>query len=267
MRQSIRQRFGPFAPWEYGYSTRTDTVPDGQSVGPPDFVGIGVQKAGTTWWFELIAAHRGVHQPAGLHKERHYFARFASGSFSAAEVDAYHRSFPRPPGTITGEWTPDYLEQPWAAPLLRAAAPQARLLLMVRDPVERFLSGVAHSGLTPGSNLGTVLAEAVRRGQYASSLAPWLAAFPETHLLVVQYEKAVADPQAELARTMQFLGVDGAPPEIRPEQRVSPTLTDKIALTEDARRRLVDVFADDVERLVARFPHVDLALWPNFRNH
>ena len=38
--------------------------PPGMTIGPPDFVGVGVPKAGTSWWFSLILAHPGRPRPA-----------------------------------------------------------------------------------------------------------------------------------------------------------------------------------------------------------
>lgn len=265
IRESIRQRIGPFAPWERDFPLEAPPAAPGTDPGPPDFVGIGAQKSGTTWWFELLAAHPHVYQPAGHHKERHFFARFAAEEFGPGEVERYHRWFPRLPGTITGEWTPDYLYQPWVPSLLSMAAPEARLLLMVRDPIERFVSGVAHAELRPGSHLGSVLAEAVHRGLYASALRPWLATFPGEQLLVLQYERCVADPAGELARTAAFLGVTGdvAAGDLRAP--VSPTTGAKLELAGDARRRLVDIYADDVTELAGRFPDLDLGLWPDFK--
>ena len=52
--------------------------------------------------------------------------------------------FPRPSGSLTGEWTPDYIQCSWVPALLAQAAPGTRLLVLLRDPVERFRSGLAH---------------------------------------------------------------------------------------------------------------------------
>ena len=264
LRDDLRRRVGPFAPWEAGFPRRAPAPGPGEVTGPPDFVGIGVQKAGTTWWYGLIAAHPGVHHPAALHKERHYFAPFATRAFGPAECRAYGDWFPRPPGSLTGEWTPDYLYQRWVPPLLERAAPEARLLVVVRDPVARLVSGLAHSDVRPGSHLGTVSAEAVQRGFYAEALAPWAPALAARRLLVLQYERCVADPAAELARTYRFLGLDDAfvPPGLL--EAASPTRLEKVALDADARDRLVELYRPDVERLVALVPDLDLALWPGF---
>ena len=267
LRDDLRRRVGPFAPWEAGFGRRAPAPGPGERTGPPDFVGIGVQKAGTTWWFGLVVAHPDAHHPATLHKERHYFAPFATHAFGEAERLGYHAWFPRPEGKVTGEWTPDYVYQRWVPPLLERAAPGARLLVVLRDPVERLVSGLAHSDLRPGSHLGTVSAEAVDRGFYAAALAPWAPAIDAGRVLVLQYERCVADPGAELARTYRFLGLDDGFRPRRLSEPASPTHKehkDKVALDPDARRRLVELYRPDVERLVALVPDLDLALWPGF---
>jgi len=47
--------------------------PPGFVTGPPDFVGVGAQKAGTTWWFRLIEAHPGVYHDPDQRPELHFF--------------------------------------------------------------------------------------------------------------------------------------------------------------------------------------------------
>ena len=264
VRDRVRRRIGPFAPWEAGFTHTPPALGPRERAGPPDFVGIGVQKAGTTWWFGLVVDHPGVFHRAEIHKERHYFARYATEAFGPDDVRGYHAWFPRPTATITGEWTPDYAYQPWVAPLLDAAAPDARLLVIVRDPVERFVSGVAHSEMVPGSHHGTVLAEALWRGFYATSLRRWDAAFEAGRILVLQYERCVTDPEGQLARTYRFLGLDDGyrPPALRKVQ--SPSRQAKAELDEAARRRLVDIYAPEVAGLTELVPDLDLGLWPNF---
>jgi hypothetical protein len=182
-------------------------------------------------------------------------------------VRRYHQWFPRPSGKKAGEWTPDYIYQPWVPPLLERAAPEARLLVIVRDPVERFVSGLAHSRLVAGSHLGSVVAESVGRGFYAAALRPWTATLEEGRVLVLQYERCVASPAEELARTYRFLGLDDG---FRPgglHLASSPTLQDKVALHPDARTRLVELYSRDVAELAGLVPDLDVGLWPNFGLH
>ncbi len=264
MRDAIRRRSGPFAPWESGFDTPPPSLHPGERTGPPDFVGIGVQKAGTTWWFRLLVAHPEVYHRPELHKERHYFARFATEPFGPEDIGRYAAWFPRTAGTITGEWTPDYLYQAWVPPLLATAAPRARLLLLVRDPVERFASGLAHDRAAPASHAGSLAAEAVDRGFYAAALRRWSARFDAARMLVLQYERCVADPEGELERTYRFLGIDPAfrPSSLRRPE--SPTKGTKPGLDHDTRRRLVELYADDVAELATLVPALDLSLWENF---
>ncbi len=264
VRIGLLHRLGRYAPWEEGFDHTPPRKAPGEDVGPPDFVGIGVQKAGTTWWYGLLMEHPGVSGRPEIHKERHFLSRFGTAAFGAQDVHAYHGWFPRRPGTLAGEWTPDYLYFPWVAPLLAMAAPEARLLLMLRDPVERFRSGLSHQLRHGASPTGATIAEAVNRGFYDAALGRWFGHFPPDRVLVLQYERCAEDPAGELARSYRFLGLDDGfrPPHL--DRPVSPTTDGRVHLDDDARRRLVDTYAPDVKALLARLPELDVALWPNF---
>jgi len=265
VRDAIRRRVGPFAPWEAGFPREARALQTGEMTGSPDFVGIGAQRSGTSWWFGLVVAHPDVSHRATIHKERHFFTPFATRAFGLEDIENYHRWFPRPEGTITGEWTPDYVYQPWVPPLLARAAPEAKILMLVRDPVERFLSGLAHPRMTRSSPLGDVLSEAVTRGFYASALRTWFDYFDSHQILVLQYEACAEDPVPQLRRTYLFLGLDAdfVPTDL--SQRVSPTLGEKSSLDPDARRRLAALYSEDVDLLCRLVPDLELSRWPNFR--
>jgi hypothetical protein len=62
--------------WPPYLPANVPVAPSGWTVAPPDFVGVGAQKAGTTWWYTLLSSHPGVHAPPGRRKELHYFDRF-----------------------------------------------------------------------------------------------------------------------------------------------------------------------------------------------
>ena len=83
---------------------------DGWTTGPPDYIGIGVQKAGTTRWWKLIVKHPDV---VGWQlKETHQLSRFGWRPLFDEDRETYYRYFPRPEGKIVGEWTPRYMNVP-----------------------------------------------------------------------------------------------------------------------------------------------------------
>jgi hypothetical protein len=258
----VLHRLGLFAPWESGFDFTPPPLGSGERVGPPDFVGIGVQKGGTSWWYELIADHPDVTSHEGVHKERQYLSRFGAEPFGPAEIRTYHGWFPRRPGTITGEWTPDYLGYPWVADLLARAAPDTKLLVILRDPIERFRSGLSFRLSQGAFGTEATVADAVRRGFYAAHLRRYLDHFPAEQLLVLQYERCATDPAGQLESTFEFLGLRGhRPAHLHRPVNVSG---EKVPIDADAVERLTDLYLSDVIELRSLAPHVDLSLWPNF---
>jgi Sulfotransferase domain len=261
-KRTILHALGKFAPWEDGFDPTPPRAGMRETTGPPDFVGIGVQKAGTTWWFDAICAHPDVSFRPDIHKERHFFDRYAIRSFGPGDCSRYHGWFPRPPGSLTGEWTPDYMHLAWVPPLLAQAAPRARLLVLLRDPVERFRSGLAHSRRDRGRLTTEMYQDSFARGLYHDALRRWSLSYPAHQILVQQYERCVADPEGELDRTYRFLGLD--PFAFEGVQGQVNTTAHAVDLHQDIRRRLVELYTPDVTELSASFPDIDLALWPNF---
>jgi hypothetical protein len=255
---------GRYAPWEARFDFTPPLPGPGEVVGPPDFVGIGVQKAGTTWWYRLMLSHPDVSSRRDIHKERHFFDQFGSRSFGTSDISNYHGWFPRRPGTRAGEWTPDYFSCAWVPPILHRAAPDARLLLLLRDPVDRFFSGLAHQKRAGLRSDGAEIADAFERGMYHRSLTRWQEHFAADQILVLQFERCVADTDGQLARTFEFLGLSKyaiVPSEgaARPQQAPARRQYDK-----EVQARLVDLFTADVTALAAQLPDIDLSLWPNF---
>lgn len=233
----------------------------GSSPRPPDFVGVGVQKAGTSWWYGLLADHPAVHRRDPQPKELHFFEEFWREPFTDAEVAAYHRWFARPAGTVAGEWTPRYLYDWWTPPLLAKSAPAARLLVLLRDPVERYLSGLAFDRDRGSGTVAIVSQDAFHRGLYAAQLARLLDHFPAEQLMVLQYERCRDDPAGELARTYTFLGLDAGHRPARLTRHVGPRAA-KPDLPDDAYQALREAFRPDLHALFQRFPDLDAALWP-----
>ncbi len=259
VRADLRRRLGRHHPWEDGF----DFTPPGASglaTGPPDFVGVGASLCGTEWWYRLIAAHPDVadqrSRPVGLH----YFSHFCLRQLTEADIERYHRWFPRPLGASCGEWTPSYAAQPWVAPLLARAAPEARLLFMVRDPVERFRLGMLRTTESRVPNVGAAVADVADRGFYAVQLRRLRDFVPAERILVLQFERCVSEVEAQLAATYRFLGLDDS---FRPQRLQRPVATPLPLLDESVADRLADIYAEDVSDLAGMVPDLDLDRWPS----
>ncbi len=263
-RRSVLHALGKYAPWEAGFDFRPPVLKEGEVSVAPDFVGIGAQKAGTTWWYQVICLHPDVYSRPDIHKERHYFDRYAVRPFGAEQSEQYRAWFPRPEGKLSGEWTPDYLNMPWVPELMSRAAPQTKLLVMLRDPVERVASGLAHVRRHMGSVAVADDKDAVIRGYYHESLRWWLRHFSREQILVLQFERCLLDPTTQIRCTYEFLGLDPFIPQAL-EERINPS-RDVPKLDDDTRRRLIGLYRDDVHRLCKEFPEIDICLWPNFHD-
>ena len=264
VQRRILGRLDRHSPWDDHRPPTAPPAPAGMTTGPPDFVGIGVPKCGTSWWFSLLTAHPEIYVANSkelLYFNQNFLNHLNADGLTQAELDTYHDWFPRPEGRITGEWTPNYVFRYQLPPLLRRAAPGAKLLVMLRDPIERYQSDVSRH--MNRRQLQNTRYKSVNNGYYSAILAPWEQDYGPSELLVLQFEACLADPGAMLDRTFEFLGVA---PGFRPaNMRVPVNKTRaKRDVDRDIETLLARAYERDVVELVARHPQIDLALWPNF---
>lgn len=263
-------------------------IPAGWRTGPPDFVGVGAQRSGTTWWWSVISSHPDValagvdssalpqEEASGVllralnqKKELHFFDQY--GDVTDIDPALYHRHFPRPPGKIVGEWTPRYMYDFWTPAMLRQVAPDTRILVMLRDPLERFMSGLAHS-IRMAEVLGFELDaesfvrhENFGRGQYWWQLQNVLRHFDRDRVLVLQYEQCVADVVRQARRTFAFLGLDPGRWDAREDvsRPAGPPSGPKTPFSDRASAALRLAYQHELELLFANFAELDPSLWPS----
>jgi hypothetical protein len=264
--------------------------------GPPDFVGVGALGAGTGWWFALLLQHPEIRPPHARRRALHHFDRFCSGELTAADIAEYHARFPRRAGTITGEWTGRYLFDAWTPPLLRRAAPDAKLLVMLADPIERYRAIFSERMARRDEGETLYMIDVVDRRSHGAQLARLRRFYDPERILVLQFERCRRDPLGQYRRTLDFLGVrdrDFAPRRLRrkaagkPESLLVAGLL-KLGLPEGTKRRVTErltrrpatrvaaplwpdlegalhtALDPDVAALRELVPELDLALWPNF---
>jgi hypothetical protein len=238
------------------------SCPPEWSVGPPRYVGVGVQKAGTTWWHSAIVAHPEIQRT--VRKEIRYFQFSWNDEFTDANIAEYHRYFPRPEHKVAGEWTPRYLLDTWTPPRLYRAAPAARIIVLLRDPMARLRSGLRHMAHHYGVVHPGFLCEAVEFGRYGAQLQ-WLTQwYPTDQVLVLQFERCTADPEGELRRTFEFIGVDPSfvPPDLHRSVNSSEGRA-LVPLPTDFVEAARSVYQADLQHVRSDWPDIDLDLWPS----
>jgi hypothetical protein len=202
-------------------------------------------------------------------KELHFFDRYWAADPEPDYAERYASFFPRPEGSIAGEWTPRYMHDPWTLPLLAAAAPAARFLILLRDPIERYRSGLRHElersrrrGQDP-PNIA-IMGDAVFRGFYRRQVERALELFGRDRVLVLQYERCVDAPLEQMRHTQQFLGLEPLSELTEPIQRDRRDSPAKPPLPDHLRGHLKEAYAGDVTALAELCPEIDPGLWPNF---
>jgi hypothetical protein len=252
-----------------GRGRQAPAIPEGATLGPPDFIGVGVHKAGTTWWWALLAGHPEI-DAVVRRKELHLLDRMREGPVSDDQKDWYYRQFPRLPGHIAGEWTPRYMALPAMPRIIGEVAPQARLLAIVRDPVERYRSGFhqwreenRRRGLKREERAGK--REALMRGFYGRQVQRLVEVVGPERMLVLQYERCVLSPAQELARTLGYLGVSAWQPDARLlTMRHNATVGPKHTVPAKEEAALVAEYEPEVALLKRIVPDLELSLWPRF---
>ena len=235
--------------------------PPGWTTGPPDFVGVGVQRGGTSWWFAELDRHPDLRRAADAPKEVHFFDSLSGATLSDAHVARYEQWFPRPAGGIVGEWTPIYAYEPWTVPMLARAAPEARFLMLLRNPMDRFHSGVT-LGLKRGNSHGRAVVDAFQRGLYAGQVARLLTHLRRDQILFLVYEELRSEPQRQRHCTAEFIGLDPdrftTPVRVRPAGARAHRDGDMSSalLSEVAER-----YRDDVVELARLLPELDFDRW------
>ncbi len=249
----------------------------------PDFLIIGAQRCGTSSLYKYLGWHPSI--APSLRKETGYFSdRFGEGQ------GWYRAHFPirlqgrwgrmlRRRQVLAFEATPDYLLYPQSAARVAELLPNAKIIAMLRNPVDRAFSHYEHMvrlGLETLSFEQALDKEEdrlagefqlldrdpsypardlrrfsyVKRGEYAEQLGAWMRHFPQEQMLVLRSEDFFADVARVYQEISGFLGVRAWQPRSYPNYsyprgRQSPPGE----MSAEMRRRLEETFAPHNQRL------------------
>jgi hypothetical protein len=206
----------------------------------PDFIMIGAQRSGTTSLFRALLAHPQVIRPT-FHKGINYFdlnyfrsLRWYRGHFPVAGLAA--RQTARHGGPVVFEASGYYLYHPFALERIAHDMPSVKLVVMLRDPVERAFSAYKHElarGFEWESFEKALELEDSRlageidrmradpryesvahrhhsyrhRGHYAEQLERAFRLFPRQQVHIIDSEAFFAEPAGEYEHVLAFLGL------------------------------------------------------------
>lgn len=247
----------------------------------PDFLIIGAAKSGTTTLYAHLLSS--PHVAWALRKETLYFTRtFGRGPswYRAFFPLASRRSRAEAAGRgplLVGEATPDYLFHPHAPRRVHGLLPGAKLVVILRNPIDRAysfyrhqlnrafepltfdqaveqeeqrLAGELERTLSDESYVSFPLQHRsyLARGRYMEQIERWLRHFPREQLLVLLTDELEADPRGTLRQLTDFLGIPalGATGSVRAHEGVAIE-----AMPPAVREELVEHFRPHNARLAA----------------
>jgi len=227
----------------------------------PEFAIIGVHKGGTTSLYSYLISHPRIIPP--IKKEMDFWSWKFNGS-----VDWYRAHFPPIPeegNFLTGEASPSYFDYREAPSRLSNAFPKIKLILLLRNPVDRAVSQYHQWKRLNWENRSMEEAfnsdlekltvrkidvwhkelNYLARGIYLEFIKEWLQVFPREQLLVLSSEEFYQKPAESTDKVFAFLGLPGHRlPEYETFNagKYSP-------ISESMRRRLSDFFRPHNQRL------------------
>jgi hypothetical protein len=177
----------------------------------PNYLIIGAARSGTTWMAKNLMLHSEVFMPAK--KEIHFFDRHYEKG-----IDWYQRIFEERSEKAIGEATPAYLYFPHIPSLIHKHMPNVRLIVSLRNPVERAYSHYwnlifrarkdqQHYGMS-FEDMIKVTPRLVEEGMYATKLKGYYQLFPRENFLILIYDDLKENPEKFLRSLYSFLGVD-----------------------------------------------------------
>lgn len=241
------------------------------------FFVVGAQRSGTTLLHGLLAAHPEIEMASPVRPEPKFFLL---DELHGKGLEHYRRAFfaGKPGARLLGEKTVSYMESDVAARRIADTFPAARVVFLLRDPVERAIShhrfSVAH-GVEPLPLEEALEREEererpdelrrlsmdpwayVRRGLYAFDVARWARLFPPEQLVLLVYEELIRDPGV-LRGLYRRLGVaDFDPP--RPSAEAPSERAGEL-LSPGLLQRLAGRFAASNAELAERW-RLDVSSW------
>ena len=242
----------------------------GQARLPLDFLLIGAQKCATSWLYLCLAEHPDICMPRKKRERMYLGGPWFQANGPKGFIDRYDDDWIEA-GSL-GDASVDYMYDPAALSAVREYAGHPKVIVSLRDPVDRMISGyywlyrkgAFRADETANAKLASLLGsdgsfrndlsgmekELVARGRYARQLRPFIGQLGPERVFVLSYKEISSAPAAVIQRTYQFIGAD--------ESFLPSTLDSR------PKRTAHVPILHRLERLVARLPAALRAIdWAN----
>ena len=185
----------------------------------PNFLVIGAQRSGTTSLFQVLKRHPQIFIPDV--KEVNFFFHDNHYRRGVEHYQAYFAEATADTPAV-GEASPGYICKPGVAERIHDLLPQAKLIAVLRNPVDRAYSQYWDNRRFLAEHLSFEQAMEVAltpeyrhgrrgyfsRGAYIDQIENYLELFKREQMLVLIFEDLKRDPEAAFGRCFDFLGVD-----------------------------------------------------------
>ncbi len=240
----------------------------------------GAQRSGTTYLYRLLDEHPEIQMARPVRPEPKFF--LLDSLFERGLDDYKNRYFDRTSEAwLWGEKSTSYMESPVAARRIARCFPDAKILFLLRDPIERAISNYwfsVNNGLETLPMAEAFLHEEerwqeynrervsvspyayLRRGRYIDYLEMYRRYFPAEQIKVLLHEELVQCGADVLRDLYGYLGVSPDFVPVGLGQKVNASRKQSASLSPELRRYLSDYFREPDERL-ARFLGIDLGRW------
>lgn len=256
---------------------------EGWQQRPPDFVGVGVPKAGTSWLYDLMLKHPRIEPTRLWHhgpgaKELQFFTHTMPATAVDAQRETYLSAFAAPPGSLCGEFSTLILHHPTALANLARCAPDTQIIVELRHPVDRMASHINHLIVNRARRLRidqrgddfelfkrySCYPEAFYFSLYANAIEKLLSLFPRERVHVLLYEHMKRDPLGEVRKLLENLGLNGDADLGDGRTLVNAKAYAIEKFNDDERANLWSEFVPDVQRLCGLLPEIDFSVWEGF---
>ncbi len=218
-----------------------------------DFLGVGPQKTGTTWLYEVLKNNPGVCMPT-ITKEIQFFDRFYDKG-----LKEYNTYFDKcTPELVTGEITPGYFDTFETPGRVHKHFPNVKIIISLRHPIYRTESLFRHylrKGMVSEDFKKAIveLPQIVDSGRYKEHIERWLSFFKKDQIKIILMEDIEAKPKETLLEILDFLSVDTKYIPETLEERVNVTGMAKYPVLAKYAAKAVVFFKDNNMHSVVNF--------------